>query len=65
MTNRFSYFINTRREPGVRNRVKRDSFQRLSYWGETVERVFVFFMRPHQAEAPLLMRARYLRLGNL
>ena len=65
MVNCFSCFINTLLEPGVGNRVKREPFQRLSCWAKTVETVFVFVMRPHRAEAPVLMRARYLRLGDL
>jgi hypothetical protein len=65
MSNDFSYFINARAEPDVRNRAKRERLQRLSFGQEPIETVFVFFTRPHRAEAPVLMRARYLRLGNL
>jgi hypothetical protein len=65
MINCFSCFINTRLEPGVGNSVKREPFQRFSYWAKTVETVFVFVMRRHRAEAPVLMRARYLRLGEV
>jgi hypothetical protein len=53
MTNHLFYFINTRLQPGAGNLAKREPFQRLSSWAKTVETVFVFFVQPHRAEAPV------------